>query len=212
MSTSGDPRWPGGGGPGPAIGPFREQPVDRIRTRLFERRVISLQGVLDDRLASQVAAELMMLDGSGDGSVGLLVDSGDGTLQAAFTVMDTIDLLGVPVHATCIGRADGPAVGVVAVSHHRRASPHARFGLRAPRTEIAGSAADLERWAGHHLAQLDSFVARLAQATRQPAEHLEADLYAGRYLSAEEALAYGLVDEIWSTGGHDSRRPLGYGS
>jgi ATP-dependent Clp protease protease subunit len=171
---------------------------DAVSAGLFDRRIVTLRGVLDDQLAGRVAAELMMLDASGDGAVELFVDSGEGTLEAAFTVMDTIDLLGVPVCATCLGRADGPAVGVVAVAHRRRASTHARFHLRAPRTTVRGTATELERWVRHHQGQLELFVTRMAEATGRPAEHLEADLDAGRYLTAEEALRYGLIDEIWS--------------
>ena len=88
-------RWPG---------------PEALRARLFEQRIVSLRGTLDDEVAGLVCAELMTLDASGDSAITLFVDSGEATLSAAFSVMDTIDLLGVPVHATCMGRA-GPAVG-----------------------------------------------------------------------------------------------------
>jgi ATP-dependent Clp protease protease subunit len=193
-------------------------PPDPVTAGLFARRIVTLRGVLDDQAAGRVAAELMMLDASGDGSIELFVDSGEGTLEAAFAVMDTIDLLGVPVRATCLGRADGPAVGVVAVAHRRRASAHGRFHLIAPRTTVQGTAGDLQRWVRHHQSQLEVFAARLADATGRPVEHVEADLDAGRYLNAEEAIRYGLIDELWSPtragppGAPTSGRPpLGYG-
>jgi ATP-dependent Clp protease protease subunit len=183
---------------------------EALRARLFEQRIVSLRGPLDDEVAGLACAELMTLDASGDGAVTLFVDSGEGTLSAAFAVMDTIDLLGVPVHATCLGRADGPAVGVLAVAQRRRAAPHARFHLTAPGFTVAGTAGDLERWATHHQQQLDSFVSRLSEATKRPLEHVEADVFAGRYLTAEEAVAYGLIDEIWSRGDTDQPRSIGY--
>ena len=183
---------------------------EALRARLFEQRIVSLRGPLDDEVAGLACAELMTLDASGDGAVTLFVDSGEGTLSAAFAVMDTIDLLGVNVHATCLGRADGPAVGVMAVAHRRRAAPHARFHLTAPRFTVAGTAGDLERWATHHQQQLDRFVSRLSEAAKRPLEHVEADVFAGRYLTAEEAVAYGLIDEIWSRGDTDQPRSIGY--
>jgi ATP-dependent Clp protease, protease subunit len=187
---------------------------EALRARLFEQRIVSLRGPLTDEVAGLACAELMTLDASGDSAITLFVDSGEATLSAAFSVMDTIDLLGVPVHATCVGRADGAVVGIMAVAHRRRAARHSRFHLCAPQSSVSGSAADLERWATHHQQQLDNFVARLSEATQRPLEHVEADVYQGRYLSAEEAVAYGLIDEIWQSERSGSsppdRPPLGF--
>ena len=79
-----------------------------------------------------------------------------------------------------------------------------------PRFTVAGTAGDLERWATHHQQQLDRFVFRLSEATKRPLEHVEADVFAGRYLTAEEAVAYGLIDEIWSRGDTGQPRSIGY--
>jgi len=185
----------------------------RLRETMLAQRIVNLRGTLDEQLAGQVAMELMSLDASGDDHVTLYVDSGGGTLDAAFIVIDVIDLLGVPVHATCLGRAEGPAVGVVAVSDHRFCSPHARFRLTEPVAEAHGRAQDMQRFAEQQRSQLERFVSRLAEATRRPHEHLEADLAAGRYLEAVDALAYGLVDEIWTptrSAESGDRQPLGF--
>ena len=64
--------------------------------------------------------------------------AGGGTLEAALMIIDMIDLLGVPVHARCVGRAEGAAVGIVAVAPHRSATPHARFRLGLPDVAFAG--------------------------------------------------------------------------
>jgi ATP-dependent Clp protease, protease subunit len=167
-----------------------------VQRKMFDRRIVFLRGELDDELAGRVAAELMMLDATGDDDIELYVDSGGGTFEAAFTVMDTIDLLGIDVIATCVGRVEGPAVGVVAVAHHRRATPNVRFRLSQPNQTMTGRASDLQTWADHHGEQLRRYAARLAEATRQPAEHVEAALEVGTYMSAEDALHYRLIDEI----------------
>src|SRR3954452_19253684 len=148
----------------------------------------------------------MTLDASGDEAVTLHIDCAGGTLDAAFTLMDTIDLLGVPVHTVCVGRADGPAVGVVAVGRRRSASPHSRFRLCQPQASVQGTARDLERWARHHEDQIARFASRLAEATRQPAERIEADLDVGRYLDADEAVQYRLVDEVMRPNRADIRQ------
>ena len=167
-----------------------------LRSQLFARRVVVLHGNLDDERAGHVAAELMTLDAAGDDAITLRVDCGEGTLTGAFTVIDTMDLLGVPVHTVCIGRAEGPALAVVAAGAHRSATPHARFRFREPHVSVSGTAADLAHWSEHHQQQLARFVSRLVEATGQPAEHLEADLAASRYLDADQALHYRLIDEI----------------
>ena len=177
-----------------------------VRARLFEQRIVVVRGELTDELAGQAAAELMTLDASGDEPVALHLDCAGGTLEAAFTLMDTIDLLGVPVHVTCLGRVEGPAVGVVAVAPRRTTAPHTRFRLAVPEVTVQGRARDLEQWADHYRDRLDRFVSRLAAASRRPAEHVEADVLAGRWLTAEEAVRYGLVDEVVRPGA--TVRPL----
>lgn len=176
-----------------------------VEARLLERRVVFLRGGLDDELVGRVAAELMMLDASGDDPVKLQLDSPGGSLQAGFSLMDTIEALGVAVHASCVGRAEGAAVGVFAVADRRLAAPHARFRLAEPPAAASGHAAALSQFADHHQAQLSRFVAVVARATGRPAEHVEADMAVGRWLGAEEAVAYGLADGIWET----PRQPRG---
>jgi ATP-dependent Clp protease protease subunit len=171
-----------------------------VRAQLHERRIVLLRGALDDKLAGEVTAELMMLDATGDQAVALHVDSAGGSLEAAFAVIDTIDLLGVPVETICIGRAEGSAVGVVAAAPRRHAAPHARFHLCEPSATVEGRASQIEAGAAHHQAQTARFARRLARASGRPAEHVEADLSMGRWLDAEEAVAYGLVDDLWRAG------------
>lgn len=174
--------------------------VPFIDAQLLERRVVRIWGALDDRAANQACAELMALDATGDSAVSLYMSSSGGPLQPALALIDTMDLLGVPVNVTCLGSAEGSAAGVVAAGAKRTAAPHSRFYLAEPKVEASGNAAEMAAWAGHHSAQLARFVARLAEATGRPAEHVEADLSLGRWLSAREALAYGLVDSVLEPG------------
>jgi ATP-dependent Clp protease protease subunit len=170
--------------------------ADFLRARLFERRVVSVDGVLDDELAARVAAELMTLDAAGDERIQMLLNCAGGTLGGAFTVMDVIDLLGVPVHVTCVGRAEGPAIGVLAVGAWRTAVAHARLRLGAPEGEFHGRAADVVRWAEEQHHQIDRFCERLAAASRCPAAWLADAVRNGLALEVGEAIRRGLVDEV----------------
>ena len=171
-----------------------------LDAQLLERRVVRVWGALDDQAANRACAELMALDAAGDAAVSLYISSSCGPLPPALALIDTMDLLGVPVHVTCLGTAEGTAVGVVAAGARRAAAPHARFHLREPEVEVSGNAAQMAAWAEYHGAELARFVARLAEATGRRAEHVEADLSFGRSLSAREALGYGLVDLVLEPG------------
>jgi ATP-dependent Clp protease protease subunit len=164
--------------------------------RMFERRAIFLHGALDDRAAGELAIALMALDAEGDGPIALTIDCADGTLDGALASIDTIDLLGVPVHATCVGRVEGPACGVLAVCDRRRASKNTRFRLCAPRERLDVAAHDTAVQLERLRSRLGRYVARLADATGRPSRSVADDVAGGRILDAEGALRYGLIDEI----------------
>jgi ATP-dependent Clp protease protease subunit len=155
------------------------------------------------------------LDATGDGPVQLRVTSGAGDVDAALSVMDVVDLLGVPVHATCLGLVGGPALGVVAACARRTATPHSRFHLFEPPLRRDGHADQLERFAAIRTERWQTYCSRMAGLLAVPEARLREDLVSGRFLSALEALAYGLIDTI--TGGRAEVRRLpgpglGFGS
>jgi ATP-dependent Clp protease protease subunit len=167
-----------------------------LEERLFERRIVLCRGVLDDPLAGRVAAELMTLDALGDGAVELQLDSEGASLEAAWTLIDVIDLLGVPVNIVCSGRVQGAAVGLLSAGGRRTALPHARFRLTDPELEIAGRASELGALLDHHRARLERLHERVAASTGRPLSEVSGDFRAGRSLDAAEALGYRLVDDI----------------
>ncbi|HEY5096620.1 MAG TPA: ATP-dependent Clp protease proteolytic subunit [Acidimicrobiales bacterium] len=188
-------------------------PEEWLRRRLFERRMVVLTGPLDDRRAGEVGASLMTLDASGDGAVDLQIDCAGGSTGAALALMDIVDLLGVPVRAWCTGQAAGPALGVLAVCAHRALSPHARVHLTEPRVEWEGSARQLEQLAAAHADQWTMFCRRVAEATGQDADRIGRDADRGRFLTAPEAVAYGLADEVVAPDARIERfpgRPIGF--
>jgi ATP-dependent Clp protease protease subunit len=179
--------------------PLRPEPADPqawMQRQLFDRRIVQLSGRLDDRSANDVGVALMTLDATGDQAVQLHIDSGEGTIDAALTLIDIIDLLGVPVHAYCRGQVAGPAIGVAAACAHRTASPHARLRLFEPEATVEGDARQLQQLASAQVERWAAYCARLARATGQPLERIADDAAAGRYFSADEAVAYGLLDEV----------------
>ena len=199
-----EPPWLPRPRPGSPGGPGEPPGLDRspawLHERLFERRIIFVTGRLDDAAAARTAAELMTLDAAGDGSIDLYLDSPDGTLEAAFVLIDTLDLLRATVRAHCLGQAGGPAIGVLAVADRRSASPHALFRLAQPDVQFSGTADQLTSHSRHHRERLRRLQLRLAKATGRPFDAIADDMLRGRYLDAREALDYGLIDIVGAPG------------
>ena len=198
-----DPPWPQlypplpgpglGLGAGAAGGPLS----DLMAQRLLDQRVVLLHGPLDDASVTRASAELMTLDADGDDPVTLRVDSGDGSFAPALTLMDVIELMGVPVRALGLGQVGAGAVGVVAVCAHRSALPSTRFALREPATPVATvHARNAAQWAELHADERERFCARVAAAVRRPLEQVREDFVRGTFFGAAEAVGYGLVDEV----------------
>jgi ATP-dependent Clp protease, protease subunit len=184
---------------------------ESARADLLERRVVLLSGPIDDVAAGNVTTQLMFLDGAGDDEVYLRINSADGSLVAAAALIDTIDALGVPVHALAT-RAEGPALAVLAVCDHRTASPHATLRMIEPRVNFDGPAATLVGHLEHYRVAVRAVYERVSEASRMTADHLATEFEAGRYLSPADALALGLIDEIATPPAdvRKLRRPMGF--
>ena len=167
-----------------------------LQDKLFERRLVLVTGRLDETLAAQAAAQIMALDAAGDAPIDVVVDSGDGSLEAALVIVDVIDAVRAPVRVQCLGQVKGAALGVAAAGDERAASPHTTFCLSAPVVKAAGTPDEVAAQADQHRYVLCKFQARLAKATGRPADDIADDISRGRYLSAREAVDYGLIDAI----------------
>jgi ATP-dependent Clp protease protease subunit len=167
---------------------------DWLGERLLGQRVIALAGELDDETVNRAVAELALLDADGNEPVRLQLSGVGADLDAALTLVDALDLMGVPVHATALGTLTGPAIALLAVADHRVAGPHTVLHLREPRPGGTLHGREVETWAAEHARRLRRLQERLAAASGRPVEQIAADMAAGLVLSAQEAQDYGLVD------------------
>ena len=175
----------------------REIPMsDWLESELFQRRTLRLTGALDDEAAGRIAAALMTMDAEGDDVIDLHISSATGSLDAALVLIDTIDLLGVPVRSTALGVVAGPAAFVLALSPRRRTTAHASVRLAQPELSQDGRTEDLVRAAQESASRIETLTERLADSTGRSKEEVAADLEKGRIFTAGEALESGLVDEI----------------
>jgi ATP-dependent Clp protease protease subunit len=168
-----------------------------LEERMFSQRIVLLQGPILPPAANQAAATLLTLDALGTEPVRLHLNASQGELSAVFALVDALDVMRAPVHATVIGEVGGAAIGVYAAAHRRLAYPHARFRLAEPHSEgVNGTADEVAAAAGRYLRALEDLVVRVAQVTGQPRSRVEDDFGTGRIMGAAEAHEYGLVDEI----------------
>jgi ATP-dependent Clp protease protease subunit len=183
--------WPPGlPNEGPALPGWLEE-------RLFDQRIVMVRGPLTQQGATGVAAALLTLDAAGPAPVQLHVASSRGELGAALAIIDVIDSMAAPVHAVVTSEAGGAVLAVLAAAEHRSAYRHARFKLAEPRAAgVTGTANEVAAAAGQHLRELEEVVMRLVAVTGQARSRIEDDLAAGRSLSAQEALEYGLIETV----------------
>lgn len=171
----------------------RVQPQD-VTDRLLERRILVVGGALDNVLAERITAQLLLL-GRSRRPIELHLSCPESELGASLALADAIDLMAAPVHAIVRGILRGPAIAVLCAAERRTAHQHALFVLEVP-SAAQQAAGRLENLAEQHRRQVTQLRARLAAATRREESEIAADLESGRLLSAEEALAYGLVHEL----------------
>jgi ATP-dependent Clp protease protease subunit len=165
----------------------------RVYERLFEQRVVMAHGLLDGEAATSLCAQLLTLDAERNEPIRLEVQGLTAGLGDALTVMGVLDVLRVPLRAYAGGRIEGPALGVLAAAPERYAYPNAVCVLSEPKLDFEGTATELASHEEQVASQLDALYLRLADATGREVDEIRADARRGRYLTADEAVAYGLV-------------------
>jgi ATP-dependent Clp protease protease subunit len=170
---------------------------------LLDRRVVTVTGEVDGARASDLAATLLTLDATGDEPVELRLSGCRGTIDAALSLVDVLDVLGVPVHALVLGTVEGGPVAVLCASSRRVVAPHATLRLRAPDVSVAGSARDVERALASEAQQRSRFYELLAARTGRPFAEVEAEWSLAPYVEAADAVTLGYADEVLAPG----RRP-----
>jgi len=207
------PGWPPGepgqpGGPGQPAAPPPTDPAGPVRVwldpgqwsariyeRLYEQRIVMAQGHLDDEAATRLCAQVLTLDAESADPIRLELQSLDAELPAALTVMGVLETLRVPVLAGVAGRLGGPALGVLAACGQRRGYPNAVLELSEPRLSYHGSVTAVTAQEEQARAMADALWERIALTTGREVDDIRADARRGRFLTVDQAIAYGLLTE-----------------
>lgn len=179
--------------------PTGERVVD-VYSRLLADRIVYLGDAIDRGLANTLIAQLLHLESDDPAApIDLYVSSPGGSISAMLGVYDAMQYVSAPVHTTCIGEAGMNAAVLVAAGEagQRRILPHARVVLHQPASEgRRGSIPDLIVQADE-MARVRRLLEQvLARHTGRSAELVQRDTDRDLVLTADEALTYGLVDEV----------------
>lgn len=178
--------------------PRGERGMD-IFSRLLSERIIFLGTEIDDTVANLIVAQLLHLESEDPAKdIQLYINSPGGVVSAGLAIYDTMQYIRCDVATICVGQcASMAAVLLVAGAPKKRfALPNSRVLIHQPLGGVQGQVADIEIGAREMLrtrAQLDEI---LAKHTGQPVEKIHADTDRDNIMTAEEARAYGLVDEV----------------
>src|SRR3974390_3049522 len=172
-----------------------------LYSRLLKERIIILGTPIDDHLANLTCAQLLFLEGEDlDKDIHIYINSPGGDITALFAIYDTIKFIKPEVSTFCFGQAASAAAVLLGAGTRgkRFALPHSRILLHQPWGGVEGQASDIELQAKEILRMRDLLNGMLAEDTGQSPEQVSKDTDRDFIMTAEEAGAYGLVDEVIS--------------
>jgi ATP-dependent Clp protease protease subunit len=177
----------------------RGERVFDIYSRLLKDRIVFIGWPLDDTIANLIVAQLLHLQGEDPTEkIDMYINSPGGITSAGLAIYDTMQYISPEVHTWCVGQAASRAAVLLTAGAkgHRAALPYARILIHQPFGGVQGQASDIEIQA-REIIRIREWLNRiLAAHTGQPLEKIEQDTDRDYYMTAEEALQYGLIDFI----------------
>ncbi|MFA7664628.1 MAG: ATP-dependent Clp endopeptidase proteolytic subunit ClpP [Burkholderiaceae bacterium] len=175
-----------------------------IYSRLLRERLIFLVGPVMDQTANLVVAQLLYLESENpDKDVAFYINSPGGSVSAGLAIYDTMQFIKPQVSTLCMGIAASMGAFLLAAGEKgkRFALPNSRIMIHQPSGGAQGQASDIEIQAREILYLRERLNAILAEKTGQPVERIARDTDRDNFLSAEDAVSYGLIDKVLSSRG-----------
>jgi len=187
-----------------AIQPRVQQGYQRMREMtlddlLLENRIVFMIGEINYRMATEVIMKLLYLDNLKRGvEISLYINSPGGSVDDTMAIYDTIRFIGSPVATFCIGRAQSGAAIILAAGTkgRRHALPHAKVMLHQPWGGVTGQAEDIRIQAEEILRAKKTLIDLMSKLTGMTPEKIAEETERDKYMTAEEAKEYGLIDDV----------------
>ncbi len=170
-----------------------------IYSRLLKDRIIFLGAPIDDIFANLIIAQLLFLEADNPGrDIHLYINSPGGSVSAGLAIYDTMQFLKSPVNTICMGLAASMGAFLLAAGRNgkRSALPHSRIMIHQPSGGASGTASDIEIQAREIIYLRAKMNELMAKHTGRPLEQIERDVDRDRFMSAEEAKGYGMIDMV----------------
>lgn len=175
-----------------------------VFSRLLMDRIIFIGTPINDDVANVVIAQLLFLEADNpERDIHMYINSPGGVVSAGMAIYDTMQFLKSPVNTNCMGLAASMGSFLLAAGRpgKRSALPHSRIMIHQPSGGAQGTASDIEIQAREILYLRSKMNELFAKHTGRPVEQIERDMDRDRFMSAEEAKAYGLIDNVISSRG-----------
>lgn len=170
-----------------------------IFSRLLRERIIFLGEEIDDEMANSIVAQLLLLDSENpEKDIMLYINSPGGVITAGMAIFDTMKLIKADVSTICLGEAASMGAFLLSAGTKgkRLALPSARIMIHQPLGGAKGQATDIELEAKEILRMKNMLNGLLAEHSGQSIEKIKEDTERDHYLSAQEAVEYGLIDKV----------------
>lgn len=171
-----------------------------IYSRLLKDRIVFLGGEIDDDVANLVVAQLLFLEMENpDSDISLYINSPGGSVTAGMAIFDTMRYIKPNVRTVCVGMAAsmGAFLLMAGEKGKRLALPNSEVMIHQPLGGASGQATDVQIRAEWLLKTKQKMNRLIAEMTGQPQEKVDKDVERDHFMSAEEALTYGIIDEIY---------------
>jgi len=170
-----------------------------IYSRLLKERIIFLVGPVEDHMANLVVAQMLFLEAENpDKDIHLYINSPGGSVTAGMSIYDTMQFIKPDVSTTCIGQAASMGALLLAggAAGKRFCLPHSRVMIHQPLGGFRGQASDIEIHAREILTIRERLNKVLAEHTGQPLDVIARDTDRDNFMSGDEAVTYGLIDQV----------------
>lgn len=170
-----------------------------IYSRLLKDRIVFLDGPIDDHVANVIIAQLLFLEAENpDKDIHLYINSPGGVVTAGMAIYDTMQYIRPDVSTICIGSCASMAAVLLTsgAAGKRFALPHANVMIHQPLGGVQGQATEIEIHAREILRLREELNGILAKHSGQPIETIKHDTERDNFMTAEQALQYGLIDKI----------------
>lgn len=170
-----------------------------IYSRLLKERVIFVVGAVEDHMANLVVAQLLFLESENpDKDIHVYINSPGGSVTAGLAIYDTMQFIKPDVSTMCVGQAASMGALLLAggSTGKRYALPHSRMMIHQPMGGFQGQASDFDIHAREILLMRERLNQILSQHTGQPIEKIQTDTDRDNFMSGDEAVSYGLIDQV----------------